>query len=311
MSELYDLFTDYTFRTVLLGTMGIGAVSGALGCFAYLRKQSLIGDVVSHSSLLGIMAFFIVSYWITGEGNKSLYVLIPGALVSGIAALLLTQWIVKNTRVREDSGLGTMLAIFFGTGIFLLRYVQRVQPVIPGRKALGNFLFGMATAMTQADLIMIAVIGVVSIAFMVAMWNQLKVFTFDPLFSHCLGFKTRLLDVLLIVLMVNGIVIGIQCVGVVLMVALLVTPAAAARQWTNSLGTMVLLAALIGGFSAATGSIVSGLVRHIPTGPVIVIVGVVLFLVSILFAPRRGILAAIASRKTASRLSSTNTEATI
>ncbi|MEO1525763.1 MAG: metal ABC transporter permease [Planctomycetota bacterium] len=290
MQILTDLFSDYTTRTVLLGSMGIGAVSGALGCFSYLRRQSLIGDVVSHSSLLGIMVIFLVSYWLTGEGSKSLFVLIPGALASGVASLVLTRWIVDRTPVREDSGLGTMLAIFFGGGILLLRYVQRSSTVIPGRRGLKDFLFGMSASMTRDDLIMIAIIGGLSLLALLAYWRQLKVFTFDPLFSHCLGFNTRFLSLLLIVLMVNGIVVGIQCVGVILMIALLVTPAAAARQWTSSLGSMVLLSAVFGGMAGAAGSITSSLVSKLPAGPVIVLAGCVIFLFSILFAPRRGIL---------------------
>ena len=285
------MFSDYTFRTVLFGTAAIGAVSGALGCFAYLRRQSLIGDVVSHASLFGIMLFFLASYWITGEGNKSLFVLIPGAITSGIAALLLANWTMGFARVREDSGLGVMLAIFFGTGVLLLRWVQHANPGIPGRAGLQDFLFGMAASMTRSDLVMISILGTVSILTMLMLWKELKVFTFDPLFAHSIGYRTKVLDVLLIALLVMGVVIGIQCVGVILMIALLVTPAAAARQWTRSLEAMVALAAVIGAISAAIGSVVSAQVAHIPTGPVIVLAGCLIFTLSVIFAPRRGLLA--------------------
>ncbi|MEL6105865.1 MAG: metal ABC transporter permease [Planctomycetota bacterium] len=290
MDAFIELFDNYTFRTVLLGSVGIGAVSGAFGCFSYLRRQSLVGDVVSHSSLLGIMLVFLASYWLTGQGSKSLYLLLPGALMAGVAALLLTRWIVDRTPVREDSGLGTMLAIFFGGGILLLRAVQSSRRVIPGRGGLQDFLFGMAASMTRDDLIMIAVIGSLSLVTLLLYWRQLKVVTFDPLFAHSVGFNTGFLNVLLIMLMVNSIVIGIQCVGVILMIALLVSPAAAARQWTNSLGGMVGLSACFGGFAGATGSIVSALIAKMPTGPVIVLAGVAIFVFSILFAPRRGVI---------------------
>ena len=287
---LLDLLSDHTFRTVLIGTMSIGAVSGAIGCFAYLRRQSLVGDVVSHSSLLGVMLFFLASYWLTGEGSKSLFVLIPGAMVAGIVALWLTRFIVSNTSVRDDSGLGVMLAIFFGTGILLLRWVQKTTPPIPGRRGLQDYLFGMAASMTQSDLVMIGIIGVASIAVMLLFWKELKVFTFDPQLAQSLGFRTKLLDVLLIAILVNGIVIGIQCIGVVLMIAMLVAPAAAARQWTRTLGPMVALAAVIGAFCGAVGSVASAELYNIPTGPVIVLTGVFIFLVSLLFSPSRGVL---------------------
>ena len=287
---LWELLGDHTFRTVLLGTMGIGAVSGAIGCFAYLRRQSMVGDVVAHSSLLGIVLFFLISYWLTGEGNKSLSVLIPGAMLAGILSLGLSNWIVSSTSVRADSGLGVMLAIFFGTGIMLMRWVQKANPPIPGRRGLDGYLFGMAASMTWADLVMIAIVGVGSIATMLLLWKELKVFTFDPLLTQSLGYRTRWLDWLMIGIFVNGIVIGIQCIGVVLIIAMLVAPAAAARQWTQSLESMVLLAAVIGATCAAIGTTVSAILSGVPTGPVIVLTGAIVVLASILFAPKRGIL---------------------
>lgn len=289
--NLVELFSDHTFRTVLYGTMSIGAISGAIGCFAYLRRQSLIGDVVSHSSLLGIMLFFLGSYLITGQGSKSLFVLIPGAIISGILALLLTRLIVSKTSVREDSGLGVMLAIFFGTGIMLLRWTQKSDPPIPGHRGMEDYLFGMAASMTRNDLIMIGIVGMVAILMMIAYWKELKLYTFDPLLAESLGFRTKTIEVILICILVSGIVIGIQAIGVVLMVAMLITPAAAARQWTQTLGPMVCLAAVIGAFCGAVGSVVSAEVSNIPTGPVIVLAGVLIFLLSLAVAPKRGFMA--------------------
>ena len=294
---MLELLTDHTFRTVFLGTASIGAVSGAVGCFAYLRRQSLIGDVVAHSSLLGIMLFFLISYLITGEGNKSLLVLIPGALVAGTAALLLTRWVIQETRLKPDSGLGVMLAIFFGSGILLLRWVQRATPNIPGKRGLENYLFGMAAAMTESDLWMIGLLGAFTILLMLLAWKEFKVFTFDPVFAQSLGLSTSWLDTLLLMMMVIGIVIGIQSVGVVLMIALLVTPASSARQWTGSLGAMVGLAAIFGALSGGVGSLISFNWPNMPTGPVIVLVATVVFLVSLIFAPQRGLVYRYAKRK--------------
>ncbi len=293
---MIELLTDYTFRTVLLGTAMIGAVSGALGCFAYLRRQSLIGDVVSHSSLFGVMLFFLASYWLTGEGSKSLVVLIPGAICAGTAALLLTRTVVQRTRLKQDSSLGVMLAIFFGAGIVLLRWVQRVDPPIPGRRGLEDYLFGMAAAMTQDDLWMIGILGFLAILVMLLLWKELKVYTFDPLFSHSLGYRTAKLDTLLVMILVVGIVIGIQSVGVVLMIALLITPASAARQWTRRLGTMVILASLTGAVCGLVGSVVSATYSHVPTGPVIVLASTLVFVVSLMLAPGRGIVSRMLHR---------------
>lgn len=266
----------------------IGGVSGALGCFAYLRRQSLIGDVVAHASLLGIVVAFLAGYWITGEGNKSLTLLIPGAIVAGVASLLLTRLITGQTRIKQDAGLGVMLAIFFGTGILLLRWMQRVQPAIPGKAGLEDYLFGMAAAMTSADLWMIGSLGTVALMVMFLAWPQMKAVTFDASYAGSLGLRVQRIELLMLALFVVAIVIGLQVVGVVLMVSLLVAPAASARQWTRHLGPMVALASTIGAVCATAGAMISSRGNHMPTGPVIVLLVTAVFIVSIVAAPRRG-----------------------
>ena len=282
-----ELLSDPTFQTVLIGAVMIGAVSGSLGCFAYLRKQSLIGDVVAHSSLFGVMSFFLISYWLTGTGSKSLLVLVPGAIVSGILAMTLCHFLSRSPRVRQDSAMGVMLAIFFGSGLLLLHWVQRSDP-IEGRRGLEGYLFGMAASMTKDDLKMIGALGVVSMIVMISTWKELKAYTVSPLFTQSLGFRGAILEFLLTILLVVGIVIGVQCVGVILMIALLITPAAAARQWTQSLGGMVVLAGVIGATCAAIGATVSALPLGLPTGPIIVLSGILILCFSLLFAPGRG-----------------------
>ena len=284
------LFTDYTARVVIAGSAMIGAVSGALGCFAYLRRQSLIGDVVSHASLLGIVLAFWIGYLVSGEGNKSLWILVPGAIAAGVGSLLLTKLITGRTRIKEDAGLGLMLAVFFGTGMMLLRWLQRSRPPIPGRAGLEDYLFGMAAAITQDDLWMIALLAVVSFAALILCWSRLKILTFDPVYMAGIGLPVRRLEALMLCLLVVGIVIGLQIVGVVLTVALLIAPASAARQWTRHLGPMVTLGAAIGSISAASGALVSATFDHLPTGPCIVVILNAVFVVSLLIAPRRGLL---------------------
>ena len=287
---MIELFNDYTVRVVVLGSAMIGAVSGSLGCFAYLRRQSLIGDVVAHSSLLGIVLAFWCVYLVTGVGDKSLAVLIPGAIAAGIASLLLTKAVTRQTRIKEDAGLGVMLAIFFGTGMMLLRWIQRAQPPIPGRSGLDGYLFGMSAAMTSKDLWMIGWLGTAAVVTMLLSWSWLKVLTFDPEYAAGLGLPVRRLEFLMLCLMVIGIVIGLQIAGVVLMISLLVTPAAAARQWTQHFGRMVTLAAFLGACCAAGGALISATGRNLPTGPVIVILVTLIFILSVLFAPGRGLL---------------------
>ncbi len=286
---LESLLNDHTVRTVVTGSAMIGAVSGSLGCFAYLRRQSLIGDVVSHSSLLGIVLAFWLGHIVTGTASRSLWLLTPGAILAGLAALLLTRLITKETRIKTDAGLGVMLAIFFGTGMLLLRWIQR-SSTIPGRSGLDDYLFGMAAAMTTEDLWMIAGLGSTSLLLMLLAWNRLKLTTFDAGYAAGLGLRVGLIEIVTLTLLVIGIVIGLQIVGVVLMIALLVAPAAAARQWTTHLGPMVLVAAAIGSLCAASGAVISAVGSNLPTGPVIVLLLSITFIVSIFLAPKRGLL---------------------
>ncbi|MEM9409690.1 MAG: iron chelate uptake ABC transporter family permease subunit [Planctomycetota bacterium] len=287
--SLFDLVSDPTFQRVCLGTSMIGAISGAIGCFAYLRKQSLVGDVVAHSSLFGVVLFFLGNYLLFGQSSKSLFVLVPGAIFSGVLALWVNQWFLRTTKVRVDSSLGVMLAIFFGSGVFLLRWIQRSTPPIRGHRGLEGYFFGQAAAITTNDLVMIFTMGVVSILLVVLFFKELKIFTLDPVFSKNMGLPTRWLELLMVVLIVIGVVIGIQSIGVILMIAMLVTPPAAARQWVSSLQAMMWVSALIGVVSGGIGCLISASLDKMPTGPIIILVCIGLFLVSLFFAPHRGL----------------------
>ena len=214
----------------------------------------------------------------------------PGAIVAGLAALLLTKLITNRTRIKQDAGLGVMLAIFFGTGMTLLRWLQRGSPPIQGVSGLDDYLFGMAAAMTKSDLQMIAGLGSTAVVTMLLSWNRLKILTFDQGYAAGLGLRVDLLELLILALMVVAIVIGLQVVGVVLMIALLIAPASAARQWTRHLGPMVALAAMVGSVCAAAGAMISAVGDGLPTGPVIVVLLTIVFLISIFVAPRRGLL---------------------
>ena len=302
--ELVELLADPTFQTVSLGASLIGAISGSLGCFAYLRKQSLVGDVIAHSSLFGVVLFFLASYLLFGQATKSLSVLLPGAIFSGIVSLWLNQWMLANTRVRVDSSLGVMLAIFFGTGIFLLRWIQRWSPPIANHRGLESYFFGQAAAMTFNDVWMITGIGAVSLGLVVTFFKELKLYTLDPILAKNLGFRIIWLECLLVVLIVLGIVVGIQTIGVILMIAMLVTPPAAARQWVSSLRGMMIVAALIGATSGFTGCLISTTVDKMPTGPLIVLTSIGLFGLSLLFAPRRGIVGSLIFRSPINRTDS-------
>jgi manganese/zinc/iron transport system permease protein len=281
MNILTDLFFDYTLRTVALGAGIIGLVSGALGSFAVLRKQSLMGDAISHAALPGIVLAFMLTR------SKASLVLVLGAAVAGWIGMLLVLSIVRYTRIKEDSALGLILSVFFGFGLLLLTFVQRWPDAT--QAGLDKFLFGQAAALLQSDVLLMGLIGGAALLIMALFWKEFKLLSFDREFGATLGFQVRALDVLLTTLLVTAIVIGLQAVGVVLMSAMIVAPAAAARQWTDRLSVMVALAGIFGLLAGVGGAVISSTAFGLATGPVIVLNISVIVLISLLFAPNRGL----------------------
>ncbi len=279
---LGQLFTDYTLRTVALGSAILGTVSGALGSYAVLRKQSLLGDAMSHAALPGIVVAFMLT------ASKAPLVLVLGAAVAGWVGTLVIRGIVTMTRIKYDSALALVLSVFFGLGLVLLTYVQR-QPGA-AKAGLDTFLFGQAAALLQRDVITMGVLTALVLVCVAIFWNQFKVLSFDPEYGRSLGLPMSLLDFVLTALLVIAIVLGLQTVGVVLMSAMIVAPAAAARQWTDKMGTMVIIAAVFGAISGICGALISSTGNSLPTGPTIVLSISSLVVISIFLAPNRGLI---------------------
>lgn len=279
---LRSLFLDYTLRTVALGSATLGLVSGALGVYAVLRKQALLGDAISHAALPGIALAFMLT------GSKAPLMLILGAAVAGWIGTLVVMAIVDLTRVKEDSALGIVLSTFFGFGLMLLTFIQRRGDAT--QAGLDSFLFGQAAALLQRDVITMAILAMVALLLVGLFWKEFKLLSFDPEYGATAGFPMRGLDILLTSLLVVAIVLGLQTVGVVLMSAMIVAPAAAARQWTDRLGLMVVLSAFFGALAGVAGAVISSTTARLPTGPTIVLCISAVVLVSLFLAPNRGLL---------------------
>jgi manganese/zinc/iron transport system permease protein len=183
-----------------------------------------------------------------------------------------------------------VLSVFFGFGLMLLTFVQRLPDAT--QAGLDKFLFGQDATLLASDVVVMAALGAVVLAGVALLWKEFKLLTFDPGFAASLGFPVRLLDVLLTTLLVAAIVVGLQTVGVVLMSAMVVAPAVAARQWTNRLSVMVLLAALFGALGGVTGAVISATGAGLSTGPTIVLCVSAIVLLSLLLAPERGLVPA-------------------
>jgi manganese/zinc/iron transport system permease protein len=180
-----------------------------------------------------------------------------------------------------------VLSVFFGAGLVLLTYVQQLPTA--AQAGLDTFLFGQAATMLAGDVVVIATLGSLSLAAVAVFWKEFKLLSFDPEYGATQGLPMQAIDILLTTFLVIAIVIGLQTVGVVLMSALVIAPAAAARQWTNSLGIMVLLAGAFGAAAGISGALISGGLEQMPTGPTIVLAAMALVIVSLLGAPERGL----------------------
>ncbi|MDE2731668.1 MAG: metal ABC transporter permease [Bacteroidota bacterium] len=282
MDFITALLEDYTLRTVALGTALLGAVSGALGSFAVLRRQSLLGDAISHAALPGIGLAFLIT------GSKYPLILMIGAALTGWLATAAVMVVTSRSRIKYDSALGLVLSVFFGLGLVVLTFIQKLPDA--RQAGLDAFLFGQAASLIERDVVTMAFLGGVALLLLLVLWKEFKLLSFDLEFARSLFLPVRALDLMLTTLLVMAIVIGLQTVGVVLMSALIVAPAAAARQWTDRLGIMVALSMIIGAGAGVAGSLLSTESSRLPTGPTIVLCVTAVMVVSLMVSPARGIL---------------------
>lgn len=276
------LLGDYTLRHVALGSALLGVTGGVIGAFTMLRRQSLLGDAVAHAALPGVCLAFVLT------GSKAPLWLLLGGGLSGWLGALAVLTVLKYTRLREDAALGTMLSALFGFGIALLTFIAGRGDA--NQAGLDKFLFGQAATIVAGDVAVMGGLAALGLGVVALLYKEFKLLSFDPTYAHTLGLPTGRLGTLLTSLAVIAVMVGLQVVGVVLMAAMLIAPAAAARQWTDRLGRMLALSALFGAAAGVFGALISAGSADLPTGPVIVVVASVVLLLSLLFAPRRGLL---------------------
>lgn len=282
---------------VMAGSALLGAAAALVGSFALLRRRALLGDMLSHAALPGItLAFLIV-------GSRDLLNLSVGALAAGLLAVAAVAGISRWTRTSADAAIGIVLSTFFGAGVVLLSIVQSQSA---GNQAgLNSYLFGEIASLQSRDLWVISGVAILLLGLVTLFYKELKVLSFDTEFATTEGWPTFSLDVGIMAAIAIVTVIGLPVCGVVLMAAMLITPAAAARFWANRLGPMLGVAVLLGALSGAGGCLLAapkltaalGLQwlplissRGTPPGPTIVLTGALLLVFSMFVAPERGLL---------------------
>ena len=280
----------YNATLVAIGATLLGVSAGVTGTFLFLRKRALVSDAISHATLPGVCLAFILMASLGGDG-RNLIGLLLGSAVSASVGLWCLNWLTRNTRLAEDAAIGSVLSVFFGFGIVLLTVIQTLGI---GRQAgLEGFLLGSTAGMLWTDAMVIAVGGAVTLLLIMLIRRPMTLVAFDPEYAAARGLPVSLIDMAMMGLVMAVTVVGLKIVGLILIVALLIIPPVAARFWTERSDYVVLLAGLMGGMSAYVGAALSASAPNLPTGPIIVLMSFVLFLISLLFAPSRGVLAAI------------------
>ncbi|MFP4096737.1 MAG: iron chelate uptake ABC transporter family permease subunit [Cyclobacteriaceae bacterium] len=276
-------FSDPNVRLVTLGAMLLGGSAAIVGCFTFVRKRALVGDAIAHSVLPGVCLAFILS------GEKHPLILLSGAALTGWLSLLAIDFIVNHSKLKTDTAIGAVLSVFFGLGILLLTSIQRSGRA--NQAGLDKFLFGKAASMSTQDVYTFGAVALLLLLLVFLFYKEFKLLSFDADFARTIGLPVRFLEFLLATITVLAVATGIQAVGVVLMAALLITPAAAARFWTDQMLLMIVLSAVFGVLAGLFGSWVSYTAPSMPTGPWIVMLLSFVALVSVLLAPGRGLLA--------------------
>ena len=301
LSEVVRTLTlraGYNTTIVIVAATLLGVAGGIVGSFTLLRKRSLMADALSHATLPGICLAFIIAVML-GMSGRSLPVLLLGAAVTGVIGIVLITLIIRHTRLTEDAAIGVVLSVFFGAGIVLLSYIQVMPTGTQG--GISRFIYGQTAAMSRGDAILMGSIAIVAVVAATILMKEFAVVCFNDDYALAIGWPVVIIDLLMMTLVVLVTVAGLQAVGLILVIAMLIIPPAAARFWTERLRTMVIVAGLIGALSGYAGAATSSLLPRKPAGAVIVIVAGSIFALSMLLAPRRGVIA-VAARRLSLRL---------
>ncbi|TRY26318.1 MULTISPECIES: metal ABC transporter permease [Brevibacillus] len=280
--NLWLALQDPNTQWVLAGCILLGISSGVLGCFAFLRGRSLMGDALAHAALPGVCLVYLLT------GSKSIGLFLIGAGAAGLLATYCITSISRHSRIKEDTALALTLSVFFGIGIVLLTYIQ--HSASGNQSGLDKFLFGQAASLVSSDVTTMMIVSGALILLTILLFKEFTLLSFDAGFGRGLGFPMGFLDALLMLMLLMTVVIGLQAVGVVLVAAMLIAPAVTARYWTDKLSVMAVLSGLFGAFSGALGTLLSTQLENLPTGPTIVLAATCFFVISLLVSPRRGVL---------------------
>jgi ABC-type Mn2+/Zn2+ transport system permease subunit/Mn-dependent DtxR family transcriptional regulator len=274
---LYRFFVEpwLYFRTGMLVAIVCCVTCGVIGSFIILRRMALVGDALAHAVLPGVVIGFLI-------GGKNPVSLFLGAVGAGVVTALLIGLVKQKTRVKEDTAIGVVFTALFAAGIMMISSMPRLH------LDLQCYLFGDVLAATATDLWLTGVIGVVVLALVIVFYKQLVVTSFDPVMATSIGISAAAVHYGLMTLLSMTVVASLQAVGVVLVIAMLITPGATAYLLTHRMNRMLALAGVFGAISAVVGM---GLANKYNTnsGPAMVCVAASFFVLAMLFSPKEGV----------------------
>lgn len=286
----------FNTNVVLCAAILLGIAAGTVGVFSMLRKESLVADAFAHASLAGVAAAFLARGALAGDGGapRSMEVLLLGAGISGSLAVGAIGWLTRRTRLTADTATAAVSSASFGLGICLLSVARRAGGA--GQAGLDHLVFGSAASMTRADAWTMGALAAVTLTVTLVASKPLTAIAFSDRYARTAGLRVPAIEALLGALVAAVTLAGMQAVGMLLIVALLVIPPATARLWARRVPPLLALSAGLGGLVAWTGTALSAAAPNAPTGALIVLTASTLFVVSLAAAPERGVIAGLVRR---------------
>jgi manganese/zinc/iron transport system permease protein len=302
MGSLFDYFTDSVLRGPTIGSMLMCLAAALVGVIIFLRKQSLLGESLSHAAYPGVIFGVIVAGALTFDDSfetSNVLLIMIGAFLTALLGLWVITFL-STLNIRTDSALCFVLSSFFGIGLTFASHVQFTHTTL--YRQAQTYLYGQAATMTDIHIAIYGILSLIVVLVLILFFKELQLISFNSEYAESLGIKVQKINALIFFLTALSVVIGIRSVGVVLMSAMFISPAVAARQFTNRLSVMLVLAGIFGLFSGFLGNYFSlewtnylveqnpGMRLALPTGPMIVLVASLFCIAALLLAPERGLL---------------------
>ena len=297
MMSTLEFFTDSLLRGPMIGSILMSMGAALVGVFLFLRKESLLGEALSHGAYPGVvLSALVATFFIRSPGEDGGALALLGAFLSALLGLKLIGWLKRRLKMHSDAALCLILSLFFGFGVLIASRLQITHPL--WYRSIQSYLYGQVATMVDRHITYYAVLIIVIVLVILALFRPLQWIHFDRDYSKSVGARVSFVETVMEILIILSIVIGMRSVGIVLLSGMLIAPAVAARPWTHRLSRLLFLAAAIGGVSGFFGNYLSVILPlylekpdlALPTGPMILLTAVTFSILSLLFAPGAGVL---------------------